>query len=95
MVVWKYIFVLLKVLQLSDIVCISRDKTLYRAKIENVDIRRFLISNSKKLKESIFWNVFINRDLAYNQRREFFRRREEVRQLDTHHEDTTATSLNS
>ena len=39
--VWKYILVPDKVLQLSDIVCISRDKKLYRAKIENVEIKRF------------------------------------------------------
>ena len=30
-----------KVLQLSNIVCISRDEKLYRAKIENVEISRF------------------------------------------------------
>ena len=36
--VWKYILGPDKVLQLSDIICISRNKKLYRAKIENVEI---------------------------------------------------------
>ena len=36
--VWKYILGLDKVLQLSDIICIRRDKKLYRAKIEDVEI---------------------------------------------------------
>ena len=42
--VWKYILGPGKVIQLSVIVCISRDKELYMAKIENVEIRRFLCS---------------------------------------------------
>ena len=36
--VWKYILGPDKVLQLSDTVCISRDKKTLQAKIENVDI---------------------------------------------------------
>ena len=36
--VCKYILGPDKVLQLSDIVCISRDKKLYWAKIENIEI---------------------------------------------------------
>ena len=57
-----------KVLQLSDNVCISRDKKLYRAKIENFEIGRFLISNSKRLKDSTFRKyVFINRDRIFLQ----------------------------
>ena len=51
---------------MSDIVRISRVKKLYMAKIK---IGRFLISNSKKLKNSTFRNEFINRYLIYNQRR--------------------------
>ena len=39
--VWKYTFGSDKVLQLSNIVCISRHKKVYRAKIENVEISRF------------------------------------------------------
>ena len=34
----KYVLDPDKVLQLSDIVCINRDKKFYRAKIENVEI---------------------------------------------------------
>ena len=75
--VWKYIIGSDKVLQ-KDIVCINRNEKLYRAKIQNGEIRRFLISNSKRLKDSTFMNVFINRDLTYNQRRELFRWREEA-----------------
>ena len=37
----KYILGPDKVLQLSDIVCITKNKKLYKAKIENVEIRRF------------------------------------------------------
>ena len=46
--VWKYILGPDEFLQLSDIVCISRDKKLYGDNFENVEIRRFLIGNSKK-----------------------------------------------
>ena len=42
---------------------------------------RFSISNSKRLKDSTFRNVFINRNLIDNQRRE------EARQLVTHSGD--------
>ena len=50
--VWKYILGPDKVLQSSDIVSIGSDKNLYRAKIENVQIKRFVISNSKKQRGS-------------------------------------------
>ena len=70
--VWKYILGPDDVLQLSDIVCIARNMQLYSAKIENVEIRRFLFSNSRRLKDSKFRNVFSNRDLTYNQRRKLF-----------------------
>ena len=39
--VWKYILGPDEVLQLFDIICISRDKILYRVIIENDEIRRF------------------------------------------------------
>ena len=48
--VWKYILGSNEVLQLSDIVYISRDKKLYLANIENVKIRNFFITNYRKLK---------------------------------------------
>ena len=70
-----------EVLQLSDIVCISRNKKLYKAKIK---IRRFIISNPKKLKDGTFRNELIIVDFTYNQRRELLRRREEASQIDTH-----------
>ena len=95
--VWKYILGTNKVLQLSDIVYINRDKKLYRAKIKNVENRSsFIISNSKRRKDSSFRNMFINRDLTYNnQRRELFTRREEATQLDIHSGDPTTASLSS
>ena len=83
--VCRYIFGPGEVLQLCDIVCISRDKKMFRTKIENVETRRFLFSE-----DSTFSNMFINRDLTYNQLRDFFRRSEESRQLDTHSGDPTA-----
>ena len=49
--VWKHILGPDKVFYLSEIVCISRDNKLYRVKIENVDIRIFLISSSRRLKD--------------------------------------------
>ena len=52
-------------------------------------------NNSKRLKDSTFRNVFINRNLSYNQRIELFRLREEARRLDTHSGNLTATPLNS
>ena len=82
-------------MQLSDIICINRNKKLYKVKIENVEIWRFLISNYKQLKDSTFRNVFINGYLTYKQSRELFGRREEARQLITHSGDPTATYLNS
>ena len=59
--VWKHILGPDKVLQLSDINRISRDKKLSMAKIENAEIRKFLIRNLKRLKDSKFRDVFINR----------------------------------
>ena len=44
---------------------IDRDRKLCRAKIENVEIRRLYIGNSKRLKSSTFRNMFINIDLTY------------------------------
>ena len=75
--VWKHILDLDKVLQLSGIVFIRRENKLYRAKIENIEIRRFSISNSKRLKDSTFMNLFIDRDLTCNQGRALLSRREE------------------
>ena len=59
--VWKHILGPDKVLQLSGINRISRDKKLSMAKIVNVEIRKFLIRNLKRLKDSKFRDVFINR----------------------------------
>ena len=71
--IWKFILGPDKVLQLPDIVCASTLSMV--KKLYNVETRKIVISNSKRLKDSTFRNVFNNRDLTYNQRRELFRRR--------------------
>ena len=63
--------------QLSDVLCINRDKKMYRAKISDDEVRDKLISNAKNLKNSQFSHIFINRDLTYKQRGELIRRRNE------------------
>ena len=65
---------------LVDVVCISREKKLYRAKIQNTEQRKNLLTNAKELKDSRYNYVFINRDLTKAQRNELFKRREQYRQ---------------
>jgi len=55
---------------LSNIICISRDKNLYRTKIEDESTRKKLLDNAKNLRGSPFNSVYISRDLTFNQRRE-------------------------
>lgn len=52
---------------LSDVSCISRDKKLYGAKIANDTLRKTLLDNTRKLKDTAFSNVYVNRDLTYMQ----------------------------
>lgn len=63
---------------LSSVVCISREKKLYRAKVDDSDLRKKLLENAKALKNSPFSHIFINRDLTYQQRRELAQRRERM-----------------
>lgn len=60
---------------LTNITCIDRDKRLFRAKIEDDDVRKQILDNAKKLKNGPFPNVYINRDLTYHQRGELKARR--------------------
>ena len=63
--------------ELSDIVCISREKKLFRAKIADDDCRKQLLENAKSLKNGRYREIYVNKDLTFNQRKELFRRRAE------------------
>ena len=61
---------------LTDVVCINGDKGLFRAKIENAQVRRALLQEAHKLKQSqSFASVYLHRDLTYSQRQELRSRR--------------------
>ena len=51
-------------------VCISREKHIFRVKIEDDNSKKTLLDNAKNLKNSPFTDVFINRDLTHKQRGE-------------------------
>ena len=61
---------------LSSIISIDRGKKLYRAKVDDLDLRKRLLDSAKTLKVSPFSYVFINRDLTFQQRKELAERRE-------------------
>ena len=46
----------------------ERRPDIHRIKITNYDLRNTILTNSKKLRNSEFSSVFINRDLTYKQR---------------------------
>lgn len=56
-------------------VCIHRERGIYRATISHDSDKRELLSNTNKMKNSSFNNIFIHRDLIYNQRQELYHRR--------------------
>ena len=58
---------------------INTSAKLFRCKIFDQPIRRALLENSKKLKDTEFGRVYINKDLTYNQRQELYRRRQQRR----------------
>ena len=61
---------------LSDVVCISGDRGLFRAKVVNADDRMKLLDSARSLKNSrSFSSVYITRDLTYKQRQTLFARR--------------------
>ena len=59
----------------SDIVCISREKCLFRIKVNDDQAKKNLLDNAKLFRNSTFPNVYINRDLTYKQRQELRARR--------------------
>lgn len=62
---------------LSDVVCISRDKDMFRAKILSDDTRGKILSKAKDLPNyPDLRTVFIHRDLTFKQRRELWQRRQ-------------------
>lgn len=62
-------------LPVTDVVCISSEKRLFRAKIQDDERRQALLDSARRLRDSPFPNVFINRDLTYKQRQELRARR--------------------
>ena len=61
--------------------CIDQNKFIFRAVISNRENRIRVLQNAKKLKnDTQFSNVYINRDLTYQQRKEARDRRAETRQ---------------
>lgn len=59
----------------TEVVCISREKRLFRANILYETIRKNLLDNARTLRDSNLSDVFINRDLTYKQRQELSSRR--------------------
>ena len=59
----------------TDLICINRDKKLYRLKVTNSEARKSVLDKARNLKGSQFDGVFISRDLTYIQRQDLARRR--------------------
>ena len=55
----------------SDTVCVSREKRLFRIKVNDDKARKNLLDNAKLLQNSTFPDVYINRDLTYKHTQEF------------------------
>ena len=66
------------VVPLTDIVCINKEVCIIRAKIHD-EVRKQLLDNAKRLRNSTFSDVFINRDLTYKQSGELRIRRAQNR----------------
>lgn len=60
----------------TNAMCISKEKRIFRVKIEDDDSRKALLDNARNLRNGPYQNVFINRDLTYKQRGELKARRE-------------------
>ncbi|KAK3871549.1 hypothetical protein Pcinc_023315 [Petrolisthes cinctipes] len=59
----------------SNAVCISRERYIFRIKIEDDNSRKNLLDSARNLQNSSFSDTFINRDLTYKQRGELRARR--------------------
>ena len=61
--------------------CIDQNKAIYRADIPNRELRIKLLQNAKKLKDdNQYKNIYINKDLTFQQRKEARERREDTRE---------------
>ena len=59
----------------NDITCINADRSIYRVKIADYSTRNNILLKAKELKDSeLYKNVYINKDLTYNQREELRQR---------------------
>ena len=67
------------VIPVTNVVCINKDRRLFRANILDDETRKNLLDNARSLRDSQFSNVFINRDLTYKQRQELKARRDNRR----------------
>ena len=63
----------------GQVVCISREKKLYRVTFSTKDTKQLLVNEAKKLKDhETFSMIYISRDLTYSQRQELAARRAEA-----------------
>ena len=64
-----------KIVPITNVVCIDRNKRLYRIKVVDDLLRTKLLESAKLLKSSEFKNVYINKDLTFAQRKVLRERR--------------------
>ena len=79
----------------SNAMCISKDKHIFRIKIEDDESRKTLLDNARNLRNSSFTDTFINRDLTYKQRGELRARRIQRLNSATSHTQASNSLLNS
>ena len=66
--------------ELHDVTRIAGQNGMYRVKLLNVELRRDILQNAKKLNGiDGFQSIYIQRDLTYKQRQELFRRKDQLR----------------
>ena len=75
--------------------CIDRDRNIFRADIRDRNKRVALLQGAKKLKnDDQFKNVYINKDLTYQQRQEAKERREAARNRRPHRNPNQEPGIN-
>lgn len=58
-------------ISMSDVICVNQDRGIFRGKIVDPQIRRSLLLEARRLKESTnFRSVYLHKDLTYKQREE-------------------------
>ena len=64
----------------TNVNCINSERSIYRATISSRDIRINILTNAKTLRDhNEFKDIYINKDLTYQQRQEARRRRMDMR----------------